>query len=187
MVAEAARRAEGRNLNVDFRVGDACHLPFPDASLDACRAETLLQHVPQPHVAFAEMVRVVKPGGRIVLLDMDLGTLVIDSDNHATTSRVLGWAASATINGWIGRQLRRFLKDAGFADVGGSEQFIESDYAFMEQSLRLVSTRAVDADQLPGLTRSDLKDWWADLDAANQTERFYGGATAFIAWGTKPR
>jgi hypothetical protein len=100
---------------------------------------------------------------------------------------VLGWAANATINGWIGRQLRRFLKDAGFADVGGCEQFIESDYAFMEQSLRLVSTRVVDEHQLPGLTRSDLTDWWADLEAASRAGRFYGGATAFIAWGTKPR
>jgi ubiquinone/menaquinone biosynthesis C-methylase UbiE len=187
MVAEAARRARGSNLDVDFRVGDACDLPFQDVSFDACRAETLLQHVLEPHVAFAEMVRVVKPGGRIVLLDMDLGTLVIDSDDRTTTGRVLDWAANATINGWIGRQLRRLLKDASFDDVGVSEQFIESDYAFMEQSLRLASTRAVEADELPGLTRSDLTDWWAGLDAANRGGRFYGGATAFVAWGTKPR
>jgi ubiquinone/menaquinone biosynthesis C-methylase UbiE len=75
MVSEAAHRAQGLDLAVDFRVGDACQLPFQDGSFDACRAETLLQHVPQPHVAFAEIVRVVKPGGRIVVLDMDLGSL----------------------------------------------------------------------------------------------------------------
>jgi ubiquinone/menaquinone biosynthesis C-methylase UbiE len=187
MVSEALRRAQGLNLNVDFRVGDACDLPFPDASFDACRAETVLQHVPEPDVAFAEMVRVVKPGGRIVLLDMDLGTLVIDSDDQATTTKVLDWAANATINGWIGRQLPRLLKDADFENVGVSEQFIGSDYAFMEQSLRLTSTRAVNAGQLPGLTGPDLTNWWASLDAANRAGRYYGGAIAFIAWGTRPR
>jgi hypothetical protein len=56
---------------------------------------------------------------------------------------VLDWVATATVNGWIGRQLRRFLKDAGFDDVGVSQQFIESDYSFMEQSLRLTSTPAL--------------------------------------------
>jgi ubiquinone/menaquinone biosynthesis C-methylase UbiE len=185
MIAEATGRAQGLDLNVEFRVGDARDLPFPDATFDACRAETLLQHVPQPDLAVGEMVRVVKPGGRIVLLDIDAGTVVIDSDDYPTTRKVLDWFASSTVNGWIGRQLLRLLKDAGLEGVASAAQFIESDYPFVEQMLHSTSTQALDSGQLPGLTLSGLSSWWSDLGAADRAGRFFGGATAFIAWGTK--
>ena len=41
-----------------FDVGDAMNLPYDDGSLDACRAETLLQHLTDPHQAVHEMTRV---------------------------------------------------------------------------------------------------------------------------------
>jgi ubiquinone/menaquinone biosynthesis C-methylase UbiE len=186
MIAEAVKRARGLDLSVAFHVGDARDLRFDDASFDACRAETLLQHVPEPDQAVAEMVRVLKPGGRIVLLDMDLGTLVIDSDDATTTSTVLNWFSTSTANGWIGRQLPRLLKDAGLDRVEVGEQFITADYAFMEHMLRVTSERALADGRLPGLTASDLANWWSDLDDRNRAARYFGGGTAFIAWATKP-
>jgi ubiquinone/menaquinone biosynthesis C-methylase UbiE len=185
MIAEAARRAQGLDLNVEFRVGDARDLPFPDDTFDACRAETLLQHVPRPDLAVGEMVRVVKPGGRIVLLDIDAGTVVIDSDDYPTTRKLLDWFAGSTVNGWIGRQLPRLLKDASLDGVAAAAQFIESDYPFVERMLHSTSKQALDSGQLPGLTPSGLSSWWSDLGAADRAGRFFGGATAFVASGTK--
>ena len=46
MIAEARRRANGLDLNICFDYGDAAHLPYQDASFGACRAATVLQHVP---------------------------------------------------------------------------------------------------------------------------------------------
>jgi len=186
MIAEGNRRGQGLNLNVEFRVGDARDLPFPDATFDACRAETLLQHVPRPHLAVGEMVRVLKPGGRIALLDMDLGTAVIDSNDIPTTRQVLDWFAGSTLNGWIGRQLPRLLKDAGLDSVEVAERFIESGFQFIKQMLHSTSKHALDSGQLSGLTHSGLSGWWCDLAEADRAERFFGGATAFIASGTKP-
>jgi ubiquinone/menaquinone biosynthesis C-methylase UbiE len=185
MISEANRRTERLGVNVEFRVGDARDLPFPDATFDACRAETLLQHVSEPHVALGEMVRVVKPGGRIVVLDMDLGTSVIDSDDRPTTTQVLRFLAGSTVNGWIGRQLPRLLKDAGLEGVASVAHFIESDYLFIERMLRSTSTEALHSGRLPDLTLSGLSSWWSDLGERDRAGRFFGGATAFIAWGTK--
>lgn len=50
LVAEAARRSQGRDLPVEFRVGDALALDLPDGDFDRVRIERLLMHVDgDPH------------------------------------------------------------------------------------------------------------------------------------------
>jgi len=65
---EAIERARGAAVekavtNVRFEVGDCYKLPFPDASFDACFANSVLQHLNKPVLALAEMRRVLRPGG----------------------------------------------------------------------------------------------------------------------------
>jgi SAM-dependent methyltransferase len=47
--------------------GDALNLPLPDASFDVAISTQVLEHVPQPWRAVAEMARVLRPGGRVVV------------------------------------------------------------------------------------------------------------------------
>jgi SAM-dependent methyltransferase len=56
-------------LPIEFDVGDAEALAFDDATFDAVRAERVLQHLKDPATAVAEMARVVRPGGRVFVLD----------------------------------------------------------------------------------------------------------------------
>jgi 2-polyprenyl-6-hydroxyphenyl methylase/3-demethylubiquinone-9 3-methyltransferase len=51
---------------VAYQRGDACELPFPDASFDVVCAMDLLEHVEQPHRLIAEASRVLRPGGKFV-------------------------------------------------------------------------------------------------------------------------
>ncbi len=67
---EAARvRCEGL-ANVDLRLGDLDALPLDDAEVDAALVMLVLHHAQDPAAALREAVRVVRPGGRVVLLDM---------------------------------------------------------------------------------------------------------------------
>jgi SAM-dependent methyltransferase len=75
MVAEARRSANEVGVAAEFRTGDATVLDFADDEFDAVRAERVLQWLPDPQAAVAEMIRVTRPGGRIVLLDTDWRTL----------------------------------------------------------------------------------------------------------------
>ena len=61
--ALAVARCHDRTHSVDYLVGDACALPFPDARFDVVCAMDLLEHVTDPHRLIAETARVLRPGG----------------------------------------------------------------------------------------------------------------------------
>lgn len=74
MVARAAAKAEarrrvGRPAAATFVVGDLLDLPFPDASFAAVTVGWGLRNVADLERALREMVRVTRPGGRVVCLD----------------------------------------------------------------------------------------------------------------------
>ena len=69
MLKLARRRAHELGLKAELLVGDAEHLPFDDAAFDTVVCELGLCSIPRPAVAIAEMARVLKPGGTLLLLD----------------------------------------------------------------------------------------------------------------------
>jgi ubiquinone/menaquinone biosynthesis C-methylase UbiE len=69
MLERARRRASRLSLDVDLQLGDAEALHFPDASFDSAVATFVFCSVPDPVSGLREMARVVKPDGRILLLE----------------------------------------------------------------------------------------------------------------------
>ncbi len=62
--------AEGLVSRVQLHHGDAKRLSFPDAYFDAVISNSLIHHLPQPMDAIVEVVRVLKPDGRVFLRDL---------------------------------------------------------------------------------------------------------------------
>ena len=60
-----------KSKDVDFRLGDSERLPIADESVDYVFANMYLHHVDSPPKAIAEMTRILRPGGVIVITDMD--------------------------------------------------------------------------------------------------------------------
>jgi ubiquinone/menaquinone biosynthesis C-methylase UbiE len=69
MLAIARQRAGDLGRDVEFREGDAEHLPSDDVSFDTVVCALSLCTIPDPDAAIAEMKRVLVPGGRLLLLD----------------------------------------------------------------------------------------------------------------------
>jgi len=105
------------SLPLRFAAGDARDLPFPAGSFDACRAERVFQHLPDPLRALTEMIRVTRPGGRVLVLDTDWGTTAVNGAGRRLTQRVLEGFGDHIAQGWIGRQLPGLFHQAGLNDV----------------------------------------------------------------------
>jgi ubiquinone/menaquinone biosynthesis C-methylase UbiE len=59
----------GKDLQVDYVLGDSMELPFADASFDHVVLHLIVAVVPQPELCLAEAARVLKPGGSVILFD----------------------------------------------------------------------------------------------------------------------
>jgi len=69
ILSRARLRAQGLHLKADLHLGDVQALDFPDSSFDTAVATFVFCSVPDPVLGLRELKRVVKPGGRIVLLE----------------------------------------------------------------------------------------------------------------------
>jgi ArsR family transcriptional regulator len=102
-----AARARSKGIsNLDFRLGSLEALPMEDGELDATIMALVLHHVPDPARALAESARVLKPGGRALVIDM------LPHD-RAEYQQQMGHV-------WLGfpeKQVRKLMNAAGFSDV----------------------------------------------------------------------
>lgn len=118
MIGVARRKAGAAKCRVRFAVGDACALDEPDDSFHAVRSERTLQWLADPVAGVAEMSRVVRPGGRLSLIDTDWSTFTIDVGDDELAARVR--RAMRTERGRpsnIGRRLHDLVRDVGFAPL----------------------------------------------------------------------
>ena len=115
-VAEAQKYAfrAGIANQIKFECGQGESLPYPDAAYDGALAARLLLHADDPDAVVQELVRVVKPGCRIVVMDWDFDTAVVDHPNRELTRRLLTWRSIRHGgDNWSGRQLWRRMVTAG--------------------------------------------------------------------------
>jgi ubiquinone/menaquinone biosynthesis C-methylase UbiE len=107
-------RAQGPvGLSVDYRHGDATSLPFAAASFDAVLSTQVLEYVADVDAAIAELARVVRPGGRILVLDTDWDSIVWASPDDSRTARVLAAWEQHAPHPRLPRTLARRLRAQG--------------------------------------------------------------------------
>ena len=103
---DVARRNLNEFDNLVFQEADGLSLPLPDASLDAIFANMYLHHCADPLAAIQEMVRVLRPGGRLVLTDLD--------------AHSYEWMKAEMADVWLGferSQVRSWLEQAGLVNT----------------------------------------------------------------------
>ncbi|MET7468422.1 methyltransferase domain-containing protein [Micromonospora sp. NPDC005686] len=89
-----------------------------DDSFDGAWSDRTVQHLADPHAAIGELVRVVRPGGRIVLADPDYDTQVLGIADQDLARRVLRFRADVLLrNGTLAHQHAGILATLGLTDV----------------------------------------------------------------------
>ena len=101
---------------VDFLVGDAHSLDFPDGTFDAVFAHTLISHVTDPAAVLREMVRVLRPGGTLAIFDGDYASMTYGHPDHELGHRMDVALVRASFNNpRIMRDLPRLMPGFGLS------------------------------------------------------------------------
>jgi ubiquinone/menaquinone biosynthesis C-methylase UbiE len=185
MVAEAQARTDaGACARVEFRVADAHDLPFPDASFDAAYSLRVFEIIGEPRRVLAEMVRVLRPGGRVVVNGPDVDAWTIDAADRDVTRKVLHHACDHETNGWVGRQLPAWCKELGLADihvapVGICVTKFEPLY---DLCLRAFAASATDAGVV---TPEEVAGWVEDMKGRDRRGQFFSSQMLFRVTATK--
>ena len=110
-IARARAKATRRHLPIEFQVGVIEQLPFPDATFDVVLSTLMIHHVPAPikRQGLAEIARVLKPGGRLVMADF------------TRRQERAGRAARFHAGGSSVQDLVALVSDAGFDQVETEE------------------------------------------------------------------
>lgn len=115
-----ARESNKANPFANFVCGDAHHMEFPSNTFDLVYSRMLLQYTADKQQVVAEMTRVCKPGGTVVLQDLD-GQLVWhypeDPSMQAGVNKAMGALAQTGFDPFVGRKLFWFAKQAGLENL----------------------------------------------------------------------
>ncbi|QLA17494.1 methyltransferase domain-containing protein [Desulfolutivibrio sulfoxidireducens] len=144
--------------NVRFEQADVTALPFPDDSFDHIFVCFVLEHLPDPQRALAELKRVLVPGGTITAIEGDHGSCYFHPETPAGRAAWNGLVASqARLGGdsLIGRRVYPLLAGAGFTDVEVSPRHVYSDGSRPEVAEAFV--RKIIVPMVQGARRATLE------------------------------
>jgi ubiquinone/menaquinone biosynthesis C-methylase UbiE len=185
MIVKARARRNTGEAAVDFLQADVQSLPFAAGSFDAIRAERLLQHTPDADAAINEMVRVAKPGARIVIWEGDLDLFIIDAPDYETSRAIQRFICDGFRHGDIGHRLYRRFLECGLVDVRAMPlvgrftdfKLIESAFDLPASVERAVAQKLIAADR--------GARWLESLREADRAGRFFAAIGGFITSARK--
>jgi len=121
MVREATALAqERRATNVRYQRGDVEAMTFPDASFDVATCRVSAHHYPDPRRALAELRRVLRPGGRLLLVD---SVAPEDDEQDAFLDHVERTRDGSHVRNWRISEWLEMMRSAGFSEASHLESF----------------------------------------------------------------
>lgn len=171
MLAKARELSAGAPFPGEFVFGDLLHLPFEDGAFDGCRAERVLIHNANPAQALAELARVTRAGGMVVVTEPDLETLTYHASQHDLVRRLTVWHCERMRNGRIGRYLPEMFIQAGLQDIRSMPTVAHS--AKLTSYVLTLAQRATQHGALSADEAESLLAEWRQR-AANGTFLEYG-------------
>jgi ubiquinone/menaquinone biosynthesis C-methylase UbiE len=181
MLTVAARRCEGRG-NVSFHEGDVTALPVPDTDFDRALSVQVLEYVTDVPAALGELLRVLRPGGRLLVWDVDWATVSWHSRDPARMERFLAAWDEHLADPSLPRTLAARMREVGFEDVE------MEGHAFATSDL----TEETYAGALIGLMAdyvgtAEAEDWAEEQRELQRRGESYFACIQFCFTGTRPR
>jgi arsenite methyltransferase len=185
MLALAERRCEG-HYNVELREGVATTLPVPDASFDAALCVQVLEYVHEPANALAELHRVLRPGGRVLVWDTDWATVSWHSAEPARMQRVLSAWDEHLAHPSLPRRLAPAMRRAGFEEVRSAAHAFASTALDPETfGTSLISLIESFVPGRNGVGEADVNAWTAEQRELGERGEYFFSYTQFCFTGRR--
>jgi arsenite methyltransferase len=187
MLAVAAHRCDGR-ANVALHEADVLSLPVESASFDGALCVQVLEYVQDVEAALAEMHRALRPGGRLVVWDVDWATVSWHSSDPDRMARVLQAWDSHLAHPSLPRTLTAHLRAVGFEEVRmEGHTFAANELspdAYSGALLPVIESYVTGRNEIAA---EEMDAWVAEQHELDERGEFYFVCVQFGFTATKPR
>lgn len=173
---------------IELQVNDGHDLPYADHYFDSAMIIQVLEYSKEPVRMLQEAKRVLKPGGKLLIVDTDWDTLVWNSPQREITRRiVLDWSDHEA-DGWQGRKIQEYLRRAGFPNyrhevyVISESTFNDTDYSYL--MTRIVGDYLIRAEKMDAET---VETWISGMREQDRKGFFYFSLNRYIFLAIKEK
>jgi len=171
--SEMIKAANSRSANrpgVEFQVCDANSIPYPDGFFDAARSERLFLYLPDRVATVRHMMRVVKPGGQIILIDTDFDATAIYSKKIALARKMTSIVAATMPNPNSARDLPAIARQAGLKNIQVETLAATTPHEFFLRAIAGTLKKAVESGQAPA---SEVEEFLEEQASLHVTGDFF--------------
>lgn len=186
MIAMSRRRCGDQPL-VEFYVGDATRLPFPENHFDAAVSSQVFEYLSEVTTALSELYRVLRPGGRILIHDTDWDSIVWYSTDRARMKRILAAWDKHLVHPHLPQTLAPRLRQAGF-QLQHQDIILQFDPACGSNTVShwLVEFIVGFVVGQDGITQEEAAAWAADLRKLGEEGAYFFSLNEYLFLAFKP-
>jgi SAM-dependent methyltransferase len=183
---DLARRRTAGAANVQLHLGDATALPVGDAAFDIALSVQVLEYVADVDAALGELHRVLRPGGRLVIWDVDWSTVSWHSADPGRMARVLAAWDGHLADPSLPRTLAARLRAAGFGDVRAEgHTFATTEHTPDAYGVAIIPLVQQYVGGRDGVSEDEIGRWAADQRELGERGEFFFACVQFCFTATR--
>ncbi len=176
-----ARKRCAQLPNVDFALTDVTALPYADHSFDVALATQVYEYVADVDRALSELARVLRPGGRALLVDTDWESAVWASHDDGRMRRVLETWNEHIPHPQLPRELKRRMEQAGFQTPRVEiVPLVNMVYDPQTYSIGMMEIIGSFVAGRAGLTAQDVAAWKEDARTMGQANGYFFSLNRYV-------